>query len=111
MYISLYIYAPGAVSGGVEECTLNTRLLIYRYISVYISVCLLPSAAVWKSAEYTSFNIIYRHISVYVSVPAAVSGGCRNAHCTQASVLYIPIYWYISVYISVYNGCRQRRCI
>ena len=51
IYISLYIYAPGAVSGGVEECTLNTRLLIYRYISVYISVCLLPSAAVWKSAH------------------------------------------------------------
>ncbi len=46
IYISLYIYAPGAVSGGVEECTLNTRLLIYRCISVYISVCLLPSAAV-----------------------------------------------------------------
>ena len=51
IYTSLYIYAPGAVSGGVEECTLNTRLLIYRYISVYISVCLLPSAAVWKSAH------------------------------------------------------------
>ncbi len=28
IYTSLYIYAPGAVSGGVEECTLNTRLLV-----------------------------------------------------------------------------------
>ncbi len=51
IYIYRYIYAPGAVSGGVEECTLNSRLLIYRYISVYISVCLLPSAAVWKCAH------------------------------------------------------------
>ncbi len=51
VYSSLYIYAPGTVSGGVEECTLNKRLLIYRYISVYISVCLLPSAAVWESAH------------------------------------------------------------
>jgi hypothetical protein len=50
--------------------------------------------------EYTPPNIIYRHISVYVSVPAAVSGGYRSAHCTQASFLYIPIYRYTMAAVS-----------
>jgi hypothetical protein len=111
IYIYIYIYAPGAVSGGVEECTLNTRLLIYRiYRCIYRYACCRQRRCRRVRTEYTSPNIIYRHISVCVSV-TAVSGGCRSAHCTQASFLYIPIYWYTSVYISVYNGCRQRRCI
>ncbi len=77
------MYAPGAVGGGVGECTLHTRLLIYRQISVYISVCLLLSAAVWKSAHLNT-RLLIQYIGIYrcmyrCLLPSAADLGVHTA--------------------------------
>ncbi len=106
IYISLCIYAPGAVSGGVEECTLNTR----RHISMYVSVPAAVSGG-YRSAHCTQASFLY--IPTYIGIYRCIYIGAQwlpsaavhmSAHCTQASFL-CPLYMPIHIYR--YIHCAQ----
>jgi hypothetical protein len=123
--VCIYIGMSAAVSGSVQESTLSTRLLTYRYISVCMSVytCCRQRRCTGVHTAHMYIGI-YRRISVYIgiyrfiSVPGAVSGGVEE--CTLHTRLlplcphirlqpiyriyryiFISICAYISVYISV----------
>ena len=114
VYIGVYIGMPAAVSGGVEECALNTRLLIW-YIGICRCMyrCLLPSAAdIGVHTAHRPPSSIYRYIGIYRYVyrytKAAVSGGAYE--CTlHTSLLPLPVIYtdiYADVYADIYTAHR-----
>jgi hypothetical protein len=109
VHIGVYIGMPAAVSGGVEEFALNTRLLIY-YIGVCIGVCIgacCPSAADMgvhtAHQPPSSGRYIYRYIytDIYRYIPIYTLHRPPSSHISVYVYMYTWVYVF-HIYMSVY---------